>query len=219
MRALRLCWSSWSTVGSLVTAATKALRRALARLAGTGAGPAAVPAKPSNPQCRRACRGRWLGLHHLAALDLDQIHAWHVLGAFLAGRPLLDEADIAVDDLHLDVPQRLADRLRLRFARRLDGLGDHIDAIPTAKAFGQATNVVLFLIPDGDELLGDLGVLDRLGKPGRKEHEMVGAVGGIAGLGDQLVGRIRAAGGDDALGELLILGLLQDQRDLLDRRR
>src|SRR5262245_26423275 len=71
---------------------------------------------------------------HLAAVDLDQIDARHVLGALLTGRPLLDEADISVDAFHLDVPQRLADRLWLRLARGLDRLGDHVEPVPAAKA-------------------------------------------------------------------------------------
>src|SRR5689334_24193554 len=84
---------------------------------------------------------------HLATVDFDQIDAGHVLGALLAGRPLFDEADIAVDALHLDVPERLADRLRFRLPGGLDRLGDHVEPVPAAKALGQATDVVLLLVP------------------------------------------------------------------------
>src|SRR5690348_3574032 len=124
----------------------------------------------------------------LAVLDLHHVNARHVLRAFLAGRALLDEGDVAVDALHLHVPERLRDRLRLGLARLLDRRDDGVHAVPAAEALGEAARIVAALIPFGDEALGDVAVLHRLGEPGREEHEVVGAVRRLARLLDELVG-------------------------------
>jgi hypothetical protein len=161
---------------------------------------------------------RLLLARDLAAGNLDEIDARHVLRAFLAGGALLDEGDVAVDALHLDVPQGLADGFRLRLAGCLDRGRDGVNAIPSAEALGQTADVMLLLVPERDEALGDVGVLHGFRKPRREEHEVVGVVGSITGLLDELVGRVGTARGDDARLDLLVLCLLEDQRDLLDRR-
>ena len=77
--------------------------------------------------------------HDLAALDPDDVDARDVLRAFLAGRALLDEGDVAVDALHLHVPERLLDRHRIGLAggltegfRGLDGLYTIVEGIKLA---------------------------------------------------------------------------------------
>src|SRR5262245_12491575 len=93
-----------------------------------------------------------LRFHHLAALDLHEVHARHILRTLLAGGPPLDEGDVAVDALHLHVPQRGADRLRLNLAGGGDACGDSVQPVPAAEAFRQAADVVALLLPQPDEL-------------------------------------------------------------------
>src|SRR6516225_10569372 len=174
MRALSACWSSWSIMSPR------------GKSPGSISPLAAMPVDSIPGDKAGWQRSQALLLHHLAAIDLDQVHAGHVLPALLACRPLLDEGDVAVDTLHLDVPQRLGDGLGFGLARRLGGLDDDVDAVPTAETLGQTADVVLLLVPQGHELSGDVGVLHRLGEPRREEHQMVRAVGGLARLGDQL---------------------------------
>src|SRR3954468_3136972 len=152
-----------------------------------------------------------------SVVDAHYVHARHVLRALLARRALLDEGDVAVDAFHLHVPQRVLDRLGLGLAGVPDRLDDGLHAVPAAEALGQAADLVFARGPLADELLGDVGVLHRVGEPRREEHQVVGAVRRLAGLGDELVRRDRAAGGDDARLHLLLLRLAQDERRLLDR--
>src|SRR5689334_19063866 len=94
-----------------------------------------------------------LVLDDLAAVDPHQVDARDVLRAFLAGGALLDEGDVAVDALHLHVPERLLDRGRVRLAGGLDPLDDGVDAVPAAEALGKAADRQLARVPLGDELL------------------------------------------------------------------
>src|SRR3977135_1572221 len=67
-------------------------------------------------------------LHVLAGVDLDEIRAGRVLRALLAGGALLDEGDVAIDALHLDVPERLGDGLGLGLPSGLEPSDDDVDA-------------------------------------------------------------------------------------------
>src|SRR5688572_30159623 len=175
--------------------------------------------KPAGPLGEN--RGPWLCaplvLDYLAVLDSHHVHARYVLRALLARRALLDERDVAVDALYLHVPERLRDRLGFGLARRLDRLDDGVHAVPAAEALGEAADVVAALLPLGDEVLVDVGILTPVAERRREEHHVEAAVRAVARLLDELIRRVRAAGGDDALLLPLLLRLLQDQRDLLDR--
>src|SRR4051812_16269776 len=127
--ALRQCWRNWSIDPTM------------------------------GPRLRGGDEARCLVLDHLAVVDAHHVDAGHVLRAFLAGGSLLDEADIAVDALDLDLPQRLGDRLRLGLAGDLDRLDHRIDRVPAAEALGEAADVVLARVPFADELLRDVRVL------------------------------------------------------------
>src|SRR4051812_39658319 len=83
----------------------------------------------------------------LPVINPNDIHARHVLRAFLAGRALLDEADVAVDAFDLHLPQRLRDRLGLGLAGDADRFDDGVDAVPAAEALGEAAGVVLAGVP------------------------------------------------------------------------
>src|SRR4051812_11620905 len=109
--------------------------------------------KPAVPTEGRVFFGKGLVLYDFTVVDLHQVNTRHVLRAFLAGGSLLDEGDVAVDALHLHVPQRLLDRLGIRLAGDADRLDDGVDAVPAAEALGEAAHVVLARGPLGDELL------------------------------------------------------------------
>src|SRR5438477_7923372 len=158
---------------------------------------------------------RALLLRHFAAVDLDEVYGRHVLRALLAGGALLDEGDVAVDALHLDAPERLGDGLGIGLAGGLDALDDDVDAVPAAEAFREPADRVFLLVPCSHEFVGDVRVLHGVREPRREEDQMQRAVRRLARLLDQLFGRVRAASGDDARAELLVLGLLEDERDLL----
>src|SRR4051812_647474 len=100
MSAFRPCWRNWSN----------------ACHPREGGDPFFITNGPPPSPGRRLQR---LVLDDLAVLDLHHVNARHVLRAFLAGRALLDEGDVAVDALHLHIPERLRDRLRLGLARLL----------------------------------------------------------------------------------------------------
>src|SRR5436190_9953707 len=155
-----------------------------------------------------------LVLDDFPVFDFHEVDTRYVLAALLARRALLDECDIAVDAFVLHAPERLLNRHRVGLACRLDGFDDRIDAVPAAEPFGQAAHRILAGVPLGDEFFGDIRIFYRLRKPRRKEHEMHRAVGSIARLLNQLVRRNRSAGCDDALLQLLLFSLLQDQRRL-----
>src|SRR5688572_20483956 len=150
--------------------------------------------QPSNSEaCRSGRKGTSAGpasrafvrfglkscLRYFAVGDRYKIDGGLVLRAFLAGRPLLDEVDVAIHPLHLDVPQRGADGFRVRLAGGLDrGVGD-VDAVIAAEAFGQAADVVAPLLPLVHVALGSVRVLRRLREPWREEHSVERAVGCI----------------------------------------
>src|SRR5688500_8716836 len=127
--------------------------------------------------------------------------------------------DVAIHSLYLDVPQGGADCLGIRLAGGLDGGDGDVDAVITAEAFGQTAYMVAALLPLIHVALRSVRVLCHLGEPRREGYRMERAVGGIARLLDQLVRRIRTTAGDDLNLELLLLGLLQNQGELLHRCR
>src|SRR6516162_760672 len=158
-------------------------------------------------------------LDHLAVLDRHKIDGGHVLSAFLAGRAFLVEVDVAVDPLYRDAPERLADRFGVGLAGGFDGRDGNIYAVVAAEALGQAAEVVAALLPFIHISLGDFRVFGHFREPRRKERRVIRAVGCVTRLLDQLVRRIGAATGDDASLELLLLGLFENDRELLDRGR
>src|SRR5215472_6220557 len=179
-----------------------------------------VPVSPFGFGLARQHPGSLADLHprDFPVLDLDQIDARYVLGALLAGRTLLDKSDVAADTGDFHVPQRLLDRRRLGFACGFDGCSDGQYPVIATETLGQAADIVAARLPLTHEFRCEIAVLHRLGKPRREENEMHRAVGGFAGLLDQLIGRVGAAGRNDAGLELLFPRLLENERDLLDRR-
>ena len=73
------------------------------------------------------------------------------------------------------------------------------------------------LVPLGHIALGDVGILRHFREPGREERGVQRAVRRIAGLLNELIRRVRPAAGNHADVQLLLFGLLQDKRQLLDR--
>src|SRR5262249_43054348 len=104
MIAFRTCWRNSSK--------SSASRARSQQCKGTNL-PAAARA-PERPGLERS-------LDHLAVLDRHKIDGGHVLSAFLAGRAFLVEVDIAVDPLHGDAPERLADCFGVGLAGGVDG--------------------------------------------------------------------------------------------------
>src|SRR4029078_13599772 len=96
------------------------------------------------------------------------------------------------------LPQRVGERLGLGLAGELDRLDHRVDGVPAAETLGEAADVVLWRLPFGDELLPEVRVLPRIREPGREEAEMVGAIRGFTGLGNQLIRRNRTARCKDA---------------------
>src|SRR5216683_5628094 len=147
MRALRQCWRNWSIRFRATGTSFPSPRRGEGgERSEPGEGrsdygeaespsPRPSPLRGEGAQALRLAAA--LHLHDLAAVDLDQIDARHVLRALLAGGALLDEGDVAVDALQLHVPQRLLDRLGLGRAGRLDRGDDGGDAVIAAEAFGE----------------------------------------------------------------------------------
>src|SRR5688572_28492432 len=76
------------------------------------------------------------------------------LAAFLARGTGLTEYDVAVQALHLDVPQCRLDRRRLRLARLLDRCRRGADPVIATEALGAAGEVVAALLLFGDEVVG-----------------------------------------------------------------
>ena len=118
--------------------------------------------------------------------------------------------------LHFYLPQRVDQSRGFGLPGRLDRLDDSVDAVVASESLGQTADVVALGLPGVHVPLRNVGIFGRLREPGREEHGMQGAVGCRARLRDELIGRVRAAGGDDAGRQPLLLGLLQDQRVLLN---
>src|SRR5215468_11214298 len=205
MTALRRCWRNWSTCPSRVwTQPTPAVYCA----------PELEP--PGRP--RRLVTTSGVRKDDLAVLDLDEIDARIALAAFLTRGAGFLEFDLSVHAGQLDLPERRADRLGLRLARLGDRGRDGADAVIAAEALGQTRERIAALLPFVDEGLSHGRIGRDIGVPRREEGDVGGVVCRRTRLLDQLIGVLRAAGGDDALLQAQRRRLLEDQRELLDRR-
>src|SRR5579875_193473 len=155
------------------------------------------------------------GKRDLTTLDLDDVDLGHDLAALLALRAFLHEADIAVDALHMHLPERLADGLGLGLAGQLDRRRDRLDTVMAAEALRQAREFIAALLPCGDEVLGDLGVLRLLREPRGEEEDVVGAVGGIAVSLHELDRLVSGSVRDTAQVQAERLRLLEGPRERL----
>src|SRR5215204_3587478 len=135
----------------------------------------------------------------LAVFDPDQIDARSALTAFLAGRTALLELDHAVHAGQLDLPERLTDGVGLRLAGLLDRRRDGADAVVAAEALRQTRERVPTLLPLLDETFSHLGISRNVRVPRREERDVGRVVRRRARLLDELIGTLRAAGGDDPL--------------------
>src|SRR5262245_51161247 len=84
---------------------------------------------------------------NLAVVDLDQIHGRDALTAFLSIRSGLRELDFAVEAGDVELPQRLANCLRVGFAGLLNRRHDSPDAVIAAEAFRHAGKLESALLP------------------------------------------------------------------------
>src|SRR6266581_7915474 len=155
----------------------------------------------------------------LAVADLHDEDRGLALAALLAGWAVLLEVDGAVDAGEVHAPERVANRLGVVLPRDFHGLGDRDDAVVTAEALGEAFEWIAALGPLVDERLGQLAVRHGFREPGHEEDDVVRPFGSRASLLDELGRRGRAARGDDLSAQALLLGLLQDEGDLLHRGR
>src|SRR5205809_2932011 len=105
------------------------------RRASTLGRPVAMKSRRALPDSGDARRRTYLQLrkHDLGVVDLDEIDIGHALAAFLAGRALLLELDLAVKAHQFGLPQRFGDRGRLSLARLLDRSRDGADAVIAAE--------------------------------------------------------------------------------------
>src|SRR5262249_46323013 len=205
MTALSRCWRNWSTCPSRVWTqpAPAILRRADSSL---------------RDRPRRLVTMSGVRKHDLAVLDLDEIDARIALAAFLTRGPGFFEFDLSVHPGQLDLPERRADRLRIGLAGLGDRGRDGADAVIAAEALGQTCERITALLPFVDERLGHGRIGRDVGVPRREEGDVSGVVCRRTGLLDQLIGVLRAAGGDDSLLQAQRRRLLEDQRELLDCR-
>src|SRR5204863_747734 len=148
---------------------------------------------------------------NLAVVDLHQINVRRALAAFLPLWAVFLEFDLAIEPENIHLPQRGANRLRLRLACDLDGLGDGSNAVITAKARGKSPEWQPSAVPLCNKGLRGCRVRRRLRRPGCKENEMPRAVGGFADVGDQLIGILRSTGAYDAQIKAERCGLLENE--------
>src|SRR3954468_6450886 len=134
---LTTCWRSWSTVSPIVGEEGRPL-----------------PADRSEKR-KSVGRGGSQILHvDLAVSNLDQIDIREALPAFRTGRTRLFEDDVAVETLHIDLPECVLDCRGFSLACLLDRRCDSADAVIAAEAFRAAREVEAALLPFADEVGG-----------------------------------------------------------------
>src|SRR5262245_35021616 len=197
MTALRRCWRNWSTCPSRVWTQPDA-----GDFAARGLEP---PGRP-----RRLVTTSGVRKDDLAVLDLDQIDARVALAAFLTRGTGFFEFDLSIHPGQLDLPERRADRLGIGLAGLGDRRRDGADTVIAAEALGQTCERITALLPFLDERLRHRRIGRDIGVPRREEGDVGGIVRRRARLLDQLIGVLRAAGGDDPLLQAQCGRLLED---------
>src|ERR1700686_2289785 len=128
-----------------------------------------MPSQPRSDFC-------WSGLRNddFTAFDPDQIHVGDALPALRACRSGLRELDLAVEPLHLDLPERGTNGFGLSLPGFFDGGGDGPDAVISAEAFGNARELKAALLPFLDEFSRPIGMRRRFRNPRSERGQMDG---------------------------------------------